>query len=663
MKNLSIIIVNYNVKEFLMNLLHSLEVAAADFSSEIIVVDNASTDGSVEEIKQKFPGINLIANKKNIGFGPANNQALKIAGGKFILLINPDTIVKEDTLTKLFDFFDSHPDAGLIGCKVLNPDGTLQLACRRSFPKPWTAFTKIIGLSSLFPKSKLFARYNLTYLDENQLNEVDAISGSFMLMKREVYDKIGGFDPKFFMYGEDLDFCYRTQKAGFKVYYVPTTEIIHYKGESTKRSNIDETKMFYDAMHLFVKKHFSSFFLVEWILRSAILVRKLFAFLNIYRLPLSSAIIDFVLFVSALIFIEAIYKPGQWLGIPDDVKPWVYIIPAMLQIFISFLSGAYKKNTISNLRIIISLVIGLIFISSITYFFKQFGYSRAVILFSYLILFFAFSAWRILVKVFFKIGTLAESYKNTTLIVGSEFFGSGFTRKIKSNSSQLFNIVGLIAQSQKNVGEKIGAFEIIGSLDNIRNVIHEKKINNVIFLSGEVSYDKMFEIISTCQGLNVEFMVAGKGQDYLVGKSSVTLLDDIPLLKVNYNISQPGFKIIKRVFDLALSSLALLLFYLPVYLLSAIRKRTTHFGKFILESHKVFTGQKSFVGPYWHSSKEGLYLGKRGLTGLWFIEKVDINDKDDISKLDIYYAKNQNIWLDLEILGKTLSLFFIKAEK
>jgi len=312
---LSIIIVNYNVKEFLQNLLHSIEKASLNISHEIIIVDNASDDGSVELIREKFPSVKLIANTENLGFGKANNQALEVAEGKYLLLINPDAIVSEDTLYNMIYFFKDNPEAGLAGCKILNPDGTLQLACRRSFPGPWTSFCKVTGLSNFFPRSRLFARYNLTYLDEDQTYEVDAISGSFMMMKSEVLNKVGGFDEEFFMYGEDLDLCYRIQQAGFKVFYVHTTQIIHYKGESTKRSRLDETKMFYDAMHLFVKKHFSSSFLVEAILRSAIGVRKVFAFFGKRKLAIQSAMIDFLLFDLCLFFAERIYMHyGDWLG-------------------------------------------------------------------------------------------------------------------------------------------------------------------------------------------------------------------------------------------------------------------------------------------------------------------------------------------------------------
>ncbi len=225
MIDLSIIIVNYNVKEFLLNLLASLEKASKNISSEIIVVDNNSTDDSILSVKQKYPSVITIENEKNVGFGIANNQGLEIANGENILLINPDTLVKEDTLETMIKFLDDNGEVGMAGCKVLNPDGTLQLACRRSFPRPWVSFTKVVGLSKMFPQSKLFAKYNLTYLDENDSNEVDAISGSFMMLKKEVYEKVGGFDQDFFMYGEDLDLCYRIQQAGYKVSIEDDTQL------------------------------------------------------------------------------------------------------------------------------------------------------------------------------------------------------------------------------------------------------------------------------------------------------------------------------------------------------------------------------------------------------------------------------------------------------
>ncbi|MBI1937122.1 MAG: glycosyltransferase [Ignavibacteriales bacterium] len=663
MLDLSIIIVNYNVKEFALNLLASINKALKNISSEIILVDNASDDGSVELIGEKYPDVKIIVNKNNVGFGSANNQALEIAKGKYLLLINPDTIVKEDTFAKMIEFFEANPQAGIAGCKVLNPDGSLQLACRRGFPGPWTSFTKVMGLSTLFPKSRLFAKYNLTYLDENQTYEVDAVSGAFLMMRKSVYEKIGGFDRQFFMYGEDLDLCYRTQQAGWKVYYVNSTEIIHYKGESTKRSSIDETKIFYDAMHLFVRKHFSSSFLVEVILQTAILFRRLIAFANVYKLALVGIAVDFGIFSVSVYLAEKIYANERWIGFPQFAIPWVYFAPALLQIFISIIGGAYKKITLSVLRCTVSLFAGMIVLAALTYFFKQFAFSRAVVLITYIIAFFSFSLWRILLKVVFKVGLDANTRKGRTLIVGNEARAGDLASKLKSDLTSLYQVVGIIGLTRKMIGESIGNYKVLGALDNIGKVIAEKKINKVIFSSEGVSFNQMFAVVSECQGMNVEFMVAGNELDYLVGKSSISMLDDIPLLKVQYNISSFVHKKTKQIFDFFFSLILILLLVHPfIYLFQKFTSKKSDLIQFILGVPKVLSGEKSFVGPRSSTHIGELYIGKTGLTGFWFVESINENDTDEMNKLDLFYAKNQNIWLDFEILGRTFSKIFFRTE-
>lgn len=663
MIDISIIIVNYNVKEYLKNLVHSIEKASQGINLEIIVVDNASTDGSVEEISSKLPHVKLIVNDTNLGFGKANNIGLQQAGGKYLLLLNPDTIVRENTFTALIEFFEKNEDAGLLGCKVLNPDGSLQLPCRRSFPTPWVSFTKITGLSTLFPKSKLFAKYNLTYLDENKVNEVDAISGAFMFMRREVYDKIGGFDPQFFMYGEDLDLCYRTQHAGFKVYYVPHTEIIHYKGESTRRSNLDETKVFYDAMRLFVKKHFSASFVLEWLLRFAIIVRRTFAFINIYRLPIVSVIIDTAIYIAVINLGEIIYAHGSWRGFPEDVKPWVYLTPAIFQLIISLSSAAYKKNMISVLRIMISLFFGFVFLSSLSYFFKQFGYSRAVFLISYGILGIILPLWRIIAKLVFNIGESNFRNNNYTLVVGDIQNISGLVDRLKNTVTGIYSIRGLIGINQKYIGDKVGNYSYIGSIENMKKVLISQKINTVIFNSSDVSYDKIFSVVSDCQGLNVQFLVSGSNQDYLVGKSEITSLEEIPFMRLYYNISSSGHRIIKAFFDIILSLFILLLIYPFVYFFSKVSGKKTKFAQLILDVPSVLVLKKSFVGPRDESYYEDLYLGRKGLTGLWNLENIPVQDKDEMKKINLYYAKNQNVWLDIDIIGRTLGKYLLRREK
>jgi len=210
---LSIVIVNYNVRYFLEQCLHSVEEAIEGIEAEVFVVDNNSVDGSNTMVETKFPQFHLIANKENAGFSRANNQAIKIAGGEYILLLNPDTVLEHDTLKKCIQFMDEHPDAGGLGIKMVDGKGKFLPESKRGLPTPTVAFWKIFGLSSLFPKSKIFGKYHLGYLDNDETHEVDVLSGAFMMLRKTTIEKIGMLDESFFMYGEDIDLSYRITKG------------------------------------------------------------------------------------------------------------------------------------------------------------------------------------------------------------------------------------------------------------------------------------------------------------------------------------------------------------------------------------------------------------------------------------------------------------------
>ncbi len=276
--NLSIIIVNYNVKFYLEECLKSFWQGASEtLDFEVFVVDNASSDGSPEYLKQKFPAadypnFHFIENKENCGFGKANNQALSLAKGEFILFLNPDTLLQADTLKKCYDFAKSKDKFGALGVKMLDASGKFAPESKRGLPTPWSAFCKMSGLSALFPKSKVFGKYHLTYLDENEINEIEIISGAFFFTRKQVLECCGAFDEDFFMYGEDIDLSYRIIKGGFTNYYFPTP-ITHYKGESTKKSSYKYVKTFYEAMFIFFKKHYPrSNILFSFFIKSAILL-------------------------------------------------------------------------------------------------------------------------------------------------------------------------------------------------------------------------------------------------------------------------------------------------------------------------------------------------------------------------------------------------------
>jgi GT2 family glycosyltransferase len=261
---LSIIIVNYNTGKLLRDCLGSIYDNANGMPFEVWVVDNNSMDSSRAMVRSTFPKVRLIESNCNVGFSRANNIALSQCNSKYILLLNPDTLVIGDAIDRTVEFMEEHPKVGIAGCKVLNRDRTLQLACRRSIPTPKTAFFRMSGLSRLFPNSESMARYNLTFKDPNEEQEVDAVSGAFLMARRKTVESIGLLDERFFMYGEELDWCLRAKRAGWSVMYYPGAAIIHYKGESTKYNSRKAALEFYRAMYLFHKKHFakdySSFF-------------------------------------------------------------------------------------------------------------------------------------------------------------------------------------------------------------------------------------------------------------------------------------------------------------------------------------------------------------------------------------------------------------------
>lgn len=252
---LSVVIVNYNVKFFLEQCLNSVLKATESIASEIFVVDNASSDNSLEYLRPRFPKVHFIANTDNVGFSKANNLAINQSSGEYVLLLNPDTFVGESVIRDCLELMDSDPKAGGVGVRMLGTDGSFAFESRRGFPSPITSFYKITGLCNLFPYSQRFGKYYLRYLDENKINNIDVISGAYMLLRREALDKCGLLDESFFMYGEDIDMSYRITLAGYKNYYVPSP-IIHYKGESTKKDSFKYVYTFYDAMVIFFRKHF-----------------------------------------------------------------------------------------------------------------------------------------------------------------------------------------------------------------------------------------------------------------------------------------------------------------------------------------------------------------------------------------------------------------------
>ena len=681
----SIIIVSYNVKEYLQECITSIRKALAGIAAEIFVVDNASDDGSAALIKERFPGVQLIANTENLGFARANNLALTRAQGRFIVLINPDTVTQEDTFSTLLRFMDENPDAGMVGCKVLNPDGTLQHACRRSYPTPWVALTRLTGLSFLFPKSRLFGRYNLTYLPEDKISSVEAISGSFMMLRRRAFEQIGLLDEDFFLYGEDLDWCYRTIQSGWKIYYVPTTKIIHFKGESSKQSRFDTLRVFYQSMALFVKKHFRKryFFITYYFLLVAIWVRAAVSFLRNSLAFLAVPLVDFLLLQLSLAL--ALWVKFGHLQHWGSYLPVNAIYSTAWLLSLAFL-GSYGRRKFSFFKAAIGVLAGFVFNSAFTFFFKQYAFSRAVLLLAggFNLLFIA--GWRLLFKLLnrFRLtpfrGTLGHTLlARRSVVVGDFSKGEQVVEKLKTRIGDGYELIGLVSLNIADVGQRFNGLQVLGSTENLAEIIRRRNIQEVIFSTHRIPYDRILDIISGSRAQRVSFKLIPSNLEVIIGKASIDQIHDVPLLDIDYKLSRTGNRALKRAFDASLAVLALVL-GLPFFLIAAVRHkhrvvqknieiapdqvqqvRVLEFpdaglvGK-LLWLWPVLHGQLSLVGrELADRSKSAAYRQlKPGLTGIVQVNRDRGLTRAEKQKYEIFYLTQYSVLLDLEIVFKAV---------
>ena len=386
MNSCSVIIVAYNSCDFIPACLKSVRDACANLDAEIIVLDNGSNEPILPEIKEFFPEVVWIDSKENLGFGKGCNLAEKQATKPYLFFINPDTVVSRDSFTKVLEFMEAHPESGTVGCRILNEDGSIQWACRRSFPTPISAVSKTIGLAALFPKSKLLASYNMTYADPDEVTEVDAISGSFFCIRRDVYEKLNGFDEDFFMYGEDLDLCFRTKQMGLKNYYTPSTNILHFKGQSCRTRRWKSYVDFYKAMLIFVKKHKGLYFVPNFLVSFGILFAAFVGMFSRLIPKFWKMFLDLgVIAVWALVFLpglgndECIFASiKESIGIITTFEDWwlVGLVAIINMVFLIF-RGEYTESSLNGekfLRYLVPLNLLAVGGYEVFRYFAQFSY-------------------------------------------------------------------------------------------------------------------------------------------------------------------------------------------------------------------------------------------------------------------------------------------------
>lgn len=609
--NISIVIVNYNVKDFLKNCLESIYNSSTNLEFEVIVVDNNSHDDSFEEISKIYSNVDFILLKENLGFSKANNIGFAKAKGEYVLVLNPDTILSEDTLQKVYEFMQDNSEIGATGCKVLNHDNSFQLPCRRSFPTPWNSFCKLFGLQSLFPNLKLFAEYNLTYKSINESYEVDALIGAFMFVRKEVVDKINGFDEEYFMYGEDLDFCFKIKDAGYKVYYFHETSIIHFKGESTKRSNINEVKHFYDAMQIFVEKHYSSSFFFLSFLKIGIKTREILSYFIKYKRDIVYIFLDIILILFLFPIANKI-RYGYSIGFPAENYNIYLLVLLTFALFSQFLSGNYLERDYKFRKNIISATMMMMGVGFFIYLIRGFDLSRIV-------LFITTSSFLILSFWIRKLITLKAKSNQvfTNLIIGKnelsknieEYFNNNRIQyKTFVNENSLFSVV----KNEKN------NYEILVCDDtDILDLKHSLK-------EYEENINSIIQIINF--------------QDFIF-KFSISKTLNSRLIFKKSDLDLPRIKFLKRLSDIFVS-----LLLLSVGLIFLLFKKGAFKNIFDL-----FLGKKSLIGIY-KGKKHFNY--KEGLFSLVALNSM--SSETDIDELNKYYINNYSLTLDFDIFVKSI---------
>jgi GT2 family glycosyltransferase len=641
---LSVIIVNYNVSAFLEQALASAVKAMRGIEGEIFVVDNHSVDNSVAMVKAKFPQVKLIVNQDNVGFAKANNQAIRISTGEYVLLLNPDTLVEEDTFSKCIDFMDATPDCGGLGVKMVDGQGRFLPESKRGIPYPSASFYKLFGLSKLFPKSKKFGAYHATYIGEDETHEVEVLAGAYMMMRRSVLDEVGLLDEDYFMYGEDIDLSYRILKGGYKNYYFPQTRIIHYKGESTKKGSLNYVYVFYKAMQIFAKKHFSAnnakIFNVAvdaaiWFRAALAAVTRLFGKI---LLPL----LDFVLIYAGLFALSKYWEQAVLLHRNSSFEDYyfygVLVGYTLLWQLAIWISGGYRKpvnRSKLNRGIVAGTVVILLIYALLP---ETMRFSRAVVVMGAVWALLAVNVLRQLLVRARLLDLDTRRLRQRIAIVGGPEETARVLNMVQSmNTPREF--VGLVMTQPVESANSL----VIGCVEDLPELLTIYQLNEVIFCGRDIPADQIIAWMSRLQDNPVEFKIAPEDASSIIGSNTIVTADDLYTIPLQ-PVWQPQNRRRKRAFDIA-AALSLLLL-LPVDIWFVERK-----GEFVRNLFAVLGGKKSWVGlrPESHSGDGSLRPGvlhpADAYPGFAFSDEM-------LARAEELYVRDYRVWNDVTIVAR-----------
>ncbi|PQJ10250.1 glycosyl transferase family 2 [Flavipsychrobacter stenotrophus] len=582
----TVIIVNYNVKYFLEVCLHSVMRAAEGMAVEVVVVDNNSTDTSCAMVREKFPSVTLIENIDNRGFSKANNQGVDIAMGEYILFLNPDTVMPEDFLVKTVAYMDAHPKAGSLGPRLIDGKGDFAPDGKKSFPSLSVAIFKTTGINKLFKKSPYFNKYYAVHIGERETAPVEVLSGCCMLVRRSAMDIAGGaFDEDYFMYCEDVDLSYRILKAGFENIYYPEVDLIHYKGESTKKMTLSYVRIFNEALVTFVKKHYSAkdarlfilFINIGIILRAVL--GSLKTALKVLRMPL----------FDALILLGTLYGIKQfWVNEVKNIFPIpassvyaTFPVYALLWLVSLYFNGAYD-SPYRPLKVIRGMLMGTIII--LAYFGllpAELRYSRAIIVFSGIV---GTVGLLGLHEVLYRLGILKyipyDKLPKRAVIVADE--------TSYQQTADILQKVHYAPELSGRVSPTSERDNALAALPEMKQLLYTTGVNEVIFCVDGLSYLDVFKQMQEC-GDGYEYKIHLNGSQSFVGSNSSNTSGDLYTIDRSFNLSSFAMQRNKRLVDIVMSLLLLILFPFTFFL---VKKPGTMFTNIF----SVLSGGKTWVG-------------------------------------------------------------------
>lgn len=677
--DVSIVIVNYNVKAYLANLLDSIKKGSTGLNVQVIVIDNASIDGSIDYVEKRHPENIYIRNKKNLGFGRANNQSIDLIDSPYTLLLNPDTIIQENTLSTLIEFMNSNRKVGLATCRLLNADGSYSNDAIRNVPNLWSALMRILGITELFPNSKFAGSYFLAKEDPKEVIDVPVISGSFMFIRSELFKQLNGFDDRFFMYFEDTDLCFRVKEAGYEIKYVPNTSIIHFRGESTKKHTLNHHLIFNKALYQFYQKHYSSgySFISRLVIYLGLIFRAFFVYLK-SLLSLSFYPLIDLLILNAVIISSFVVRYSIHLNtILEDYHSQYFAINMMATLFylsIGSYYSLYRKNLHSSVALFKTTTLTFSSVAMITFFLKDYAFSRLIIVVGSLVGFIILLFIRIYRRK--RVNSVKSSSTLNTknvLIVGEGPQTADLIQKIRTEIAWNFNPIGIVSDSYSD--KIVEGVSIIGKIDDLPELVKLYKIDEVFFQMGILKNEAILSLIGKLPK-NVFTRLVPDSQDYLLGKTNVNYFGGIPVVNIEIPYYLVYNRVLKRILDISVSLLIIMLllpykFYFSIvnnvknkvliYINDFDRTEVELNGK----SHlfdlfqlmlQVLFGKISLIGApiYLYQTVRDFPDYKPGLFGnRQLVETHSIGEKEK-QLFEIYYIQNYAIWLDLEILFKSL---------